>query len=488
MPARSRTLPALALGCLTIASLPFIGAGILIMREGWSRQTDVPTFNKVVLPLIGLAFALFGLTFTAIGVYVYRSWKKTEGLRERHPGQPWMWREDWAAGHIADNSLAETAGLWIFAILWNLISWAVAVAFGPQLRHPESKVLYVVLLFPAIGVLLLFAATRAAMRRQKFGNSICRPSQMPVCPGTPVRFGVQLRLGVPPEHGMLFKLTCLRRVTTGSGKSSSTTETVLWQDEQRIDSGAIAPGPSGSEANVVFRLPGDAPQTDPRDPRNQILWRLTAAAEVPGVDYAAGFEVPVYGVAPPIDAEEERELAAEREQQPFDPAELRGITLAYTPDGGEEIRFAAGRSRSLASALTLFAIIFGGCAVIVVKVEAPIVFAVVFTLITLLLFVAAWDAWFATTRVVASREGLRITRGRLLFERDSNVLGPDVLSIAPKVMASSSSGDTTEAIYSLEVATRSGRKLTAGTYIPSMRAAEFLAGRLRAAVGLAPHS
>jgi hypothetical protein len=485
MPVPSRTLPAFALGCLALAPLPFIGAGIFIMREGWSRQTDAPTFNNVTLPLIGLAFSLFGLTFTAIGVYLYRSWRKTAALRDRHPGQPWMWREDWAAGYIADNSLAETAGLWIFAVLWNLISWAIASAFGPQLLHPESKVLYVVLLFPAIGVLLLIAAARATMRRQKFGASICRPSQMPVRPGAPVRFAVQMRLAEPPEQGMLFKLACVRRVTTGSGKSSSTTETVLWQDEQRIESGAIAPGPSGSEANVVFRLPGDARQTDPRDPRNQILWRLTATAEVPGMDYAAGFEVPVYGEPPPLDAEDEPEWAAvEQRQEPFDSAQLRGITLTSTPDGGEEIRFAAARSRRLAFSLTLFSLIFGGSATIIVLVEAPIVFAVAFAFITLLLFVAAWDAWFATTRVVASREGLRITRGWLLFERDSSVPGPDVLSIAPKLMTSGSRGDMAEALYSLEVATRSGRKFAAGSYIPGLRAAEFLAGRLRAATGV----
>ena len=94
-----------------------------------------------------------------------------------------------------------------------------------------------------------------------------------------------------PAEGFQVALSCIRRVTTGSGRNRSTTETVLWQDERRVT------GDRRRRAGGI-RDPADAMPCDPtRAVRPRRSGGSTVSAEVPGVDYAATFEVPVFRTA-----------------------------------------------------------------------------------------------------------------------------------------------------------------------------------------------
>ena len=45
---------------------------------------------------------------------------------------------------------------------------------------------------------------------------------------------------------------------------------------------------------IAFKLPITVEPSDSTDANNRVVWRLQVAASVPGVDYAASFEVPVF--------------------------------------------------------------------------------------------------------------------------------------------------------------------------------------------------
>jgi hypothetical protein len=49
---------------------------------------------------------------------------------------------------------------------------------------------------------------------------------------------------------------------------------------------------------VEFQIPSDCEPSDERNPNDRTLWRLTASAKVPGIDYSATFEVPVFKTTP----------------------------------------------------------------------------------------------------------------------------------------------------------------------------------------------
>ena len=91
-------------------------------------------------------------------------------------------------------------------------------------------------------------------------------------------------------------LRCIRKTVTGSGKSRRVNETTLWERAETVPAGRWFTGPGRTEIPVLFAIPRDLPATALDDPDDQILWRLVAEAETPGVDFSATFHPPVFAV------------------------------------------------------------------------------------------------------------------------------------------------------------------------------------------------
>jgi hypothetical protein len=89
-------------------------------------------------------------------------------------------------------------------------------------------------------------------------------------------------------------LRCMRKTVVGSGKNRRIVETVVWEHEERIppEKGSSAPG--RTDIPVLVHLPAGSVPSDVDPSDNQVLWRLTAKAKAPGVDFSTGFEVPVF--------------------------------------------------------------------------------------------------------------------------------------------------------------------------------------------------
>ncbi len=100
---------------------------------------------------------------------------------------------------------------------------------------------------------------------------------------------------IQAAQGFDVTLTCVRRVTHGGGKQRSTSESVLWQDVQRVQGQPFrAPARMETHIPVAFRISGDAPSTDDSNSANRVVWRLQVSADVPGVNYESCFDVPVF--------------------------------------------------------------------------------------------------------------------------------------------------------------------------------------------------
>jgi hypothetical protein len=63
---------------------------------------------------------------------------------------------------------------------------------------------------------------------------------------------------------------------------------MLWQESQDIFGGLIDASP------VNFRIPASCAETSEVNLNDRIYWHLEAKAELPGVDYVARCEVPVF--------------------------------------------------------------------------------------------------------------------------------------------------------------------------------------------------
>ena len=69
---------------------------------------------------------------------------------------------------------------------------------------------------------------------------------------------IQTSAKVRPEDGFHLLLRCVRRITTGSGKQRSTSESVLWEDERTVMHELLEDQAEQSAIPVEFQIPSTA--------------------------------------------------------------------------------------------------------------------------------------------------------------------------------------------------------------------------------------
>src|SRR3954470_1932735 len=285
----------MAVGCVVLFLIPFAVAGTFCAVKAIRLGTAGVWPDAAFLGCAALAFG--GVGFGGLlGMRVaYRRVKDVEALQAMHPEEPWLWRRDWAAGRVEDTTRNTLLGAWIFATFWNLVSLPGAYIGVRAALHEGKPAGLVALLFPLVGIWLLARAVQATLRKQKFGVSLLELTTIPGFVGGSLAGAVRAALSLPPSESFAVNLTCVRRTTTRSGRSSSTSERILWQESQRITGEQIRDYRGMStRIPVRFQLPPDVEPTVSDNPNDRVIWQLQLSASVPGVDYDATFEVPVF--------------------------------------------------------------------------------------------------------------------------------------------------------------------------------------------------
>jgi hypothetical protein len=462
--------------------VPFFGGGAMLLVQAWRElQRGAPVRSIVVLLVAGCLFCGVALTIVVVVIRGTRVAASQLALRTSNPETPWHWRPDWVAGVIKESRAGQALFLWPFAIFWNAVSLPVWFLISRELVKQNRAVL-ITLLFPIIGVGLIAAAIYVTARRAKFGASTCTIDRIPLQPGTTFHGEVRLRSRQRPEAGFSFVLTSIRAITTGSGKSRSTRENVLWQETRVVSSSTAAPSPDGMRVPFSFELPPDAESTDERQTDNRVLWRLEVSAELPGVDYYAIFELPVFRTG--HDAELEAKVATYRlaHREEFVRRELppdSQVTIEPLPSGGFEFRIRPRRDFGSIAGSMLFLIIWCGAIALMLNLGAPILFPIFFALFALLILVGMIDAFFGRSVITAERAGLVIRRSWLGYARATNIAPSDIESIVIKPI-----GSGTKPVYDVEVRLKTQPVAkTLGCYLKEKDDAEIVAARMWRAVG-----
>jgi len=292
-----------------------IGVGLLL-GGAWMYYQTVPR-----LMAEGMSEALVpnllagGIMLLVGGAFLYNAIRQ-HGLSEEYDtsdmDEPWTAREAWQTPVFTHTG---SSGPWIFAVLLLVGGGALAGAFIwneiIQATTPEWPVL-LVLLFPLFGVLLAYQSYKAYKRRQRFGTSEMEMETMPARLGTRMLAEVRARLPRSefPEHGVQVQLSCYRRTvhretTTDSDGDRKTKlkekKRLLWRGEKQMRARTY----NGDQAciPVSFEMPAELPEsTAKKRPKKYLartgkadtIWKVSVRAEIPGVDYEATFEIPVY--------------------------------------------------------------------------------------------------------------------------------------------------------------------------------------------------
>jgi hypothetical protein len=277
-------------GCASALALPLIMSGIGFITA--AIYTNDKAFGFVGALMVAVATAALIAAWTT-----GKRMARVVEIRRQHPNEPWKWRDDWASGVIRENT-SGTTGLWIFSIFWIAVCSPVLFFMGGEVRRGNllrgNVPLLIAILFPLVGLALMGVAAYMTLRQRKYGRSVCRLSRMPAEPGQAIRGEIQARLAELPAEGFKLRLASIRRITTSSGKSSTTREETLWSEERIVAAAAVGRSPEGMRLPFSFNVPATAEPTDIRNTRDQVVWRLEVEADVPGIDYDAKFELPVF--------------------------------------------------------------------------------------------------------------------------------------------------------------------------------------------------
>jgi hypothetical protein len=470
----------LAFGCVAAFTLPFFVAGASVLWMGirslrngaplvaWMTPTII---GAVFISIAALVFSMtfFGLRTTAAGIE----------LRMRNPDKPWMWRKDWADGAVVSNSNALSYAMLVFALIWNAISIPAFVVVIERRLYRTSPIVLVVALFPLIGVLLFVSAAYKVLRAHKYGQSRVMLNHIPIPIGTRFTGEIVTRLKERPANGFVVALACVRRVTTGSGRNNTTTESVVWRDELRVNSASAIPTNDGLRIPFAFTPPDEAEPSDERVISNRVIWRLDVSAEVPGIDFADSFELPVFQVGEARHEAEVRRFApSESDAAAWRPAAESKIRIENTREGGEEIHIDTRPKLRETIPAFLFLFVWFGALGLVTSAGAPIVFPILFAIIGLFVMLVVIDS--AIGRSVIRTDPTGITVKRIWF-------GPGSSSTIPAAQIESVVAIPTSnsPYYEVDVIRLGGMKVRVAGSIHDRHDAEMLAARIARGVAIA---
>ena len=185
----------------------------------------------------------------------------------------WVWFGKRDAGHTlkpghlrAQSSPARLAPLAVtlVALFWNLVSWPVATLFVAQAGEGLSYWIYLVLLFPLIGLGLVYVAGSMWRARWRVGMPMLELMQAPAGGQFPLLGRVHFvpALGVRLNAAQLMhqvRIVVKMRQTVGSG--DDTTESTLW--ENCVLDTSLARGAQSVDVSIVRPVQLQSPSTSP---------------------------------------------------------------------------------------------------------------------------------------------------------------------------------------------------------------------------------
>ena len=391
------------------------------------------------------------------------------------------------ASSVRSHTRAHLIGAWVFAVLWTLISAPMLVLIPREIdRKPIAAIGFI---FPLIGVGLLTRAAVLMLRWRRFGPAwfdMAMPAAVGgMCAGT-----IRLRLERPSPGDRLVvavKLTCLQRIVRGSGKHRSVRENILWREEQDVPAERILFKPTGAAIPVQFALPADALETTASKRSEGVFWALAVEASLPGVDLHEDFDVPVSRGAVTGDRSVPTDGPSIPPQRATATVTRQDLATAgihvRQNEAGVEYHFGAARNPSFAIGLTAFLLIWTGAIWLQLALDAPWFFPLLTGLFELLLLMIVADLWLGTTTITIGRQ--TITRRYAIAGLGTThvIDAADVVKIDLHI-SMQTSGRSGTPYYEIRATLRTGRRRPLGSGIRNKAHAEWLAGEMRAAIGL----
>lgn len=427
-----------------------------------------------------LVFGGFGLGIIWFGITLRRS--------ESAQASPLLAKPAWGANRIRPEGRGELWVLWIFSVVWLLITSPLFFSLD-EVADKGNWPLLLALLFPLVGLGLLTLALIKTVRWRRFNRALLHLSPFPGSAGGKVAGSVDLPLPAEQQTPIRVRLSCLHVYWRRSGNKSERREEVLWQDERKVQ---LVPGPNGSRLDFAFKPPAGLPASSSGSDHH--TWRLSLEAEIAGPDLALRFAIPVTAgevVKPELVAvvnnEEELvfiapESAVEPAPEPAPTREILSPELLPSwlrpgfVDGALEYTLPLLRNTAIAIPFTLIGGIFGAIGLFLwTQEDAPLIFPVVFTGVGGLIFFAGLYGLGNSLRVRISPMGVELLRRVYGVPFHRRIPAAELVSIHKSVGAQAGS----RVFYRVALTLQGEKSITVADSLPGAGAADYLIGEIR---------
>jgi hypothetical protein len=422
---------------LVLFAMPFLGMGLFFAFMFASAAYSSGNPTGYLGAAFGLVFACVGAGLIVAAVVGYRKAKDEEKLRLTYPDSPWMWRTDWVQGRSASARKGGASVLWVLALFIDAIVFAVSYSvLNTQKFDPRFGILAV---FGLIGIGLTMAAARETIRMHRFGTTWFEFTPGSLLLGDKMSGTLHLRLTIATPHGFDLRLSCIRRIVTGSGKNRSVTDEVLWSEQLNVDSTYVQRLMNDdSLLPIEFTIPGDGLETNNLNSSDQVIWLLHAQADVAGVDFKEDYEIPVFRKA---GAEAAQAMSASAKSSaptfagvlPQQVSVPTGTKIALTQDErGTVLEFGPFRNPRNTVALLLFTTVWAGVVYFLFHkpMEGPIwFFRIAFGVTLIFLIYGLLQSIFGSTTVAVGGKVVSVTKKLLGLGRTKTYASTEILKI-----------------------------------------------------------
>ncbi|WP_331351840.1 DUF3592 domain-containing protein [Cellvibrio sp. UBA7671] len=273
-----------------------------VLKEAWRQQQSVPAWVNPSNPteavlnrdmhwgMVGFQM-IFVVMFGSIGIGLSYS-ALSNLLRSTPMHKPWRGQRR-ASPEVSCNSKSGLWLTWGFTLIWNLLS-LLGVTAVPRELAAGNFFFLLILVFPLIGIYLLYQAINTTLDWRRFGPLTLRLHPYPCLIGGQFGGTLELPLAYNNQQRFHVRLQCVHSYATGSNKNRHLTETILWQAQGLADSQASALG--GTALSLHFDIPDNLPASEPMS-TDYRFWRLELAARLPGVNLRREFEIPMFATA-----------------------------------------------------------------------------------------------------------------------------------------------------------------------------------------------
>jgi hypothetical protein len=400
--------------------------------------------------------------------------------QRKMPDSPWKWKSEWAGEAITASrdgvlALLAMAG-WILLIQTPLTA---AVVMSGALK--ESLLAAFVFAPSALAIFPLKAVMRRLHLRRVLGKVSLVPASWPLRPGEVLEGRLRFSQALSPRLPLVVRVRAVRKITRGSGKSSSTSEETLWEHTETLSAAEAQRDDRGCSLPLRIELTPDAPGIDVNPlmhvtpERRENLWTLEVLAGEHSTPVK--LPLPVFGEASPeVREASQSPLATETTTEQLQARlQATGVKVDFDADGiPRSFECPPGRNRALAIFLLFFGTIWFGAMLMIFINDAPFLFRLVWGLSAPAILIFAFYLLIHHRRVDVA-ESLRILNRAGPFWSKMETLEPRhvVQFIHDNYMRS---GNTH--LYRVRAETTFGKKLTLVDGITEEATAEKLIARL----------